>query len=352
MSEPVAVVGVGLVTAVGLSAEETAASVRSATMRFVETSIMDKRFEPFVLAEAPEDGLPDLHPDLDFSGPSSRERRMLRLAALALQESLAELPAGQAPLPLMLALPELETTRPLDPEAFLGYLEVQVESLFDSKLSNVAHRGRAGGLTAIGRAAWLVQSGQAEFAVAGGVDSYRDLYTLGKLDATGRVKSAANLDGFIPGEGAGFLLLAGAKSAASDGVTLLSVISPVAEGHEPGHLDSEEPYRGDGLAGAIAQLVQSGVVPGSIRDVYSSMNGESHWAKEWGVALGRNGSAFEEDHGMHHPADCTGDSGAASGPIMTILASLGIRDGYRDSPTLVYASSDTGARTALAVATA
>ena len=47
MPGEVAVVGIGMITAVGLSAAETAASVRSATARFTETSLMDKRFEPF-----------------------------------------------------------------------------------------------------------------------------------------------------------------------------------------------------------------------------------------------------------------------------------------------------------------
>jgi 3-oxoacyl-[acyl-carrier-protein] synthase-1 len=300
MSEPVAVVGTGLVTAVGLSAEETAASVRSATMRFVESSIMDKRFEPFVLAEVPEDGLPDLHADLEGAGLTSRERRLLRLGGLALRECLAALSADRPVLPLMLALPELETMRPLDPDAFSGYLGRQSDSTFDARLSSTSYRGRAGGLSAIGRAASLVQSGQTEFAVAGGVDSYRDLYALGKLDSAGRVKSADNLDGFVPGEASAFLLLAGMQDALGAGLFPFAAISPVAEGVEPGHIGSEVPYRGDGLAGTISQLVQSGAVTGSITEVYSSMNGESHWAKEWGVTFSRNHAAFKEDHGMHH----------------------------------------------------
>ena len=49
---------------------------------------------------------------------------------------------------------------------------------------------------------------------------------------------------------------------------------------------------------------------------------------------------------MHHPADCSGDSGAACGPIMAGLAALGIRDSYRRTPALVYGSSDRGARAA------
>jgi 3-oxoacyl-[acyl-carrier-protein] synthase-1 len=82
------------------------------------------------------------------------------------------------------------------------------------------------------------------------------------------------------------------------------------------------------------------------------MNGESHWAKEWGVGFIRNRAAFHPDHGMHHPADCVGDTGAACGPLMTGLAALGLRDGYRRGPCLVYCSSDDGPRAALAVGAA
>jgi 3-oxoacyl-[acyl-carrier-protein] synthase I len=121
---------------------------------------------------------------------------------------------------------------------------------------------------------------------------------------------------------------------------------------EEGHLYSEVPYRGEGLARAIEDLVVSGTLPLPVREVYSSMNGERHWAKEWGVSLLRNRAAFDPDHGMHHPADCTGDTGAACGPLMVGLAALGVAGGYRRSPCLVYGSSDDGARAVLGVTAA
>ncbi|OLD92129.1 MAG: hypothetical protein AUG84_02150 [Chloroflexi bacterium 13_1_20CM_4_66_7] len=181
--------------------------------------------------------------------------------------------------------------------------------------------------------------------LAGGIDCYRDLYVLGTLDMEQRVKSAANLDGFVPGEGAAFLLL----SRADAGAGPLAAVTQVAQALENGHLYSEQPYRGDGLAVAIQQLVQLGAAAGPIQEVYSSMNGENHWAKEWGVAFVRNAPAFLQDHGMHHPADCYGDTGAACAVLMVGLAALGIKQGYRRSPALVYGSSDRGQRAAVVV---
>jgi 3-oxoacyl-[acyl-carrier-protein] synthase-1 len=337
-----------MISAVGLSAPEVAASVRAGTMRLTESTIMDKRFKPFTLSEVPEDGLPPLNEELALRGLTSREMRMLRLAEVPLRECLATLPNGAAAPPVIVALPELETTRPLNGDQFLDALALQVGG-FDRAKSEAALRGRAGGLLAITRAAAWLDAG-APFVIAGGVDTYRDLYVLGTLDMEQRVKSAANLDGFIPGEGAAFMLLTRRTNASSAGVKPIAAIGGIGGSVEIGHLYSDQPYRGDGLAALFATTLANGAGP--IAEVYSSMNGESHWAKEWGVAFMRSRPRFAENHGMHHPADCHGDTGAAAGPLMIGLAALGISDGYRRSPCLVYGSSDRGERAALVVSAA
>ena len=352
----VVVVAVGMMTAVGLTAAETAASVRAGVARFAESSIRDHRFAPFTLAEVPEDGLPGMadgvEPVPPAPGLTARERRLLRLATMPIRECLAALPPGARAPGLVLALPTAATTRPLDGAALLARLAHQLGGAIDLRASDASDRGRAGGLAAIERAAMMLRGGRVPFMLAGGVDTYRDLYVLGTLDLEKRVKSAAHLDGFVPGEGAGMVLLASRAAAAAAGLPPLAVLSPAAVAMEDGHLYSEQPYRGNGLAAALAGLFGSGVVTEPVRDVYSSMNGESHWAKEWGVGFLRNRAAFLPDHGMHHPADSFGDTGAASGPLMVGLAALGVRDGYRGSPCLVYGSSDDGARVALAVGAA
>ena len=351
MSESVVVVGIGMMTAVGLNAAETSASVRAGTMRFAETELRDKRFEPFTLATVPDDGLPPVMDALDGEGLTGRERRLLRLAALPLRECLAPL-AQLGPIPplsLCLALPESETAKPIDRPLFLRRLAMQAGGAIDVQRSDATHAGRAGGVVAVGQAILTIQQEIAEFVVAGGIDSFRDLYVLGTLDAEQRVKSAVNLDGFIPGEGAAFLLLASARAAAARGLTPLARVSPAAVGFETGHLYGDDPYRGDGLAATFARLAASGALSPAAGEVYSSMNGENHWAKEWGVGYLRNRGAFLPVYRMHHPADSFGDTGAACGPLMIGLAALGIRGNYRRSPAVVYGSSDHGQRAALVV---
>ena len=87
--EDIVIVGVGMMTAVGLSAVETAASVRSATMRFTVTTWLDKRFEPFTVAEVIDEALPNLAPALTKeTGLTYRENRMLRLGTMPLLECI------------------------------------------------------------------------------------------------------------------------------------------------------------------------------------------------------------------------------------------------------------------------
>jgi 3-oxoacyl-[acyl-carrier-protein] synthase-1 len=348
--EHVVIVGVGMMTAVGLSAAETAAAVRSTTMRFSETPLRDGGLEPFTLAVVPNDGLPELVEVLEHTvGLTAREIRMLRLAAIPFQQCLSPLRGRPGSVGLCLALPDTATKRPLDGPTFLQRFWMQAAGGFQLDMSDGTHTGRAGGIAALGQAAATIRAGAAEFMVAGGVDTFRDLYVLGRLNLEQRVKSSSNLDGFVPGEGAGFVLLSTAQIAAAHGLPVLARVSPVAAGFEAGHLYSAEPYRGDGLASTLAQLVALNAVEQPIAEVYSSMNGESHWAKEWGVGYIRNKAMFRPVHDIHQPADCYGDTGAASGPLMVALASLGIRDRYRASPALVYGSSDRGPRAAVVV---
>ena len=121
-----AILGMGVVSAVGIGAKQTAASVKAGISRFSETSIYDKRFEPFVMALLPDDALPPLEPEIDeVMGLTLRQSRMLRLAAPALQETVENLPNVEN-VPLYLGVPEQRPDRP-EPvdDAFIQYLRKQ-----------------------------------------------------------------------------------------------------------------------------------------------------------------------------------------------------------------------------------
>ena len=199
---------------------------------------------------------------------------------------------------------------------------------------------------ALREAATRLHKGDAPFVLVGGVDSLVDLYVLGTLDMEGRIRNEVTSDGFSPGEGAGFVLLCTPATALKHGLKPLAVIAGAAIGQEPGHLYSEEPYLGEGLAQAFATLLAEAPPPEPIACVYASFNGERYWAREFGVARVRSSAAFDTDNAMEHPAEVFGDLGAAHGVVMLALAAHAVSEGYRRAPCLVYASSDHADRAA------
>ena len=96
----------------------------------------------------------------------------------------------------------------------------------------------------------------APLVLVGAADSYLDLGLLYALDAEGRLKTGEVADGFVPGEGAAFLLLGPAGAAARSGRQPIARIAGVGRAHEAGHLYSAEPCRGDGLAAAFSALFE------------------------------------------------------------------------------------------------
>jgi 3-oxoacyl-[acyl-carrier-protein] synthase I len=349
MANGVMVVACGTMTPVGLSAPETAASTRSRVQRLTEIEWRDSRFRNFTVGIVPEEGLPDLDSELANLPLSYREARMLRLAAVPLQEALVALPNTASTIPLLLGTSELQTTVPLNTADFLARLITHTTSRLDLSQSKALPQGRASGLLAVNEAIELLMHGRAEFVLVGGIDSYVDLYIMGTLDMHKRVRTEVTPDGFTPAEGAGFILLTRTEIAKKYDLSGLAQIIGCSKGRELGHIYSDEPYRGEGLAETFEALFAHVRTGPPVGCVYASFNGEHYWAKEFGVAMLRHRSRFADDYQMEHPSECFGDVGAASGAVMLALACLGIDAGYRRSPVLIYCSSDYGDRAAVLI---
>jgi 3-oxoacyl-[acyl-carrier-protein] synthase-1 len=80
---------IGMTSAVGLSAAQTAAAMRAGISGYRATSILDVDEERITMAVVPETDLPELSPNLANAGLSGRKTRLLRLATLALPECLS-----------------------------------------------------------------------------------------------------------------------------------------------------------------------------------------------------------------------------------------------------------------------
>jgi 3-oxoacyl-[acyl-carrier-protein] synthase-1 len=332
------ILGIGMMTAVGIGAPQAAASVRAGIARLSESSILNRQFQPMVMATLPDHELPPLEPSLEkLPGLTSRQMRMLRLAGPALREAVADV-GSVADVPLFLALPEARPDRadPAGPK-FLEHLATQSGVAFAISESRTYPSGRAAGFIALAEALERIESGRTPRALVGGVDTYLDLHLLATLDAERRVLAEGVMDGFAPGEGACFMLLG---SASAGGQPVAHVVG-AAMGMEAGHRYSEETYRGDGLAQAFQALFAiDAAADEPVRTVFAGLNGENFGAKEWGAAYLRSKEQFADDMELHHPVDCFGDAGAALSVLLVALGAIGIRGQYVRTPCLAWASSD------------
>ncbi len=231
-------------------------------------------------------------------------------------------------------------------------MATQVGRRFDVARSRVFPNGRAAGVLALAEGLALLRLQAAGQVVVGGVDTHVDHALLAALAGEGRLRAEGVPEGYVPGEGAAFLLLTSPGGGRRSGRAAIARVTGVAQALEPGHRYSAEPHRCDGLAAAFARLFDAGAAPGPIETVYAGLNGERLFAREWGVAQIRHRDRFAEHVAVEHPADCLGDAGAALWPILAALAAIGVKEGYRRSPCLVWCSSDQAERGAAIVSEA
>lgn len=330
------IVRAGAITSVGYCVPQIWAAVRAGISRASLPGPVDSHMDPIRMSSVDEADLEPLLPENQVIGLTSRQRRMVRLAAPALREATQGLAPAVAP-PLYLALPRPGIAGPTPPSLMAAIVK-QAGFALDEANSVCFPVGRAGFFLALEQGLRALNERRATTIVVGGVDTHADLRLLASLDREERLLGERVADGFIPGEGAAFLLL---ERAASNRREPSSFIAGVGVGRDAGHRYAEQPARGEGLWNAMNALF--GAAPlgaATIATTFAGWNGESFGAKEWGVARLRHKGCFADDGHLDHPADCYGDLGAATGGMLVALASQALLDRHRTGPALVWASSD------------
>lgn len=319
----------------------TQATVKAGINVYAETNRLNGNFDQIKMALVPDEALPPLNPALKQTiGITARQSRMLQLADPALKEVLAN-HKDKEPVTLYLAGPEPIPNTPLPIRSvFIKQLQQQTGLAIDVESSKVFPMGRAGAFYALEYAFEYLETSGKKYIVVGGVDSYWDPLTLGILARDKRVQTIpGEMDAFVPGEGAGFLLLSvdepfqGARKLYRPGIA-----------EEEGGRYSDKPYRGDGLSQAFRKAIENGT-GAPISNIYSSLNGESFGNKEFGVAVMRSSDSLNPEYDHRHPAECFGDLGGAFGTVLIGLAALNDRN-Y----SLCYGSSEHEFRGAACVA--
>lgn len=326
------IVGAGAQTPVGRYVLAAAAAVRCGISAYAEHPFMiDKHGEPMVVARA--DWLDETLP---------LEDRIATLAIDAAREALH--PLGDRWLQLR---PDLRIHMALSAENLAESTQRQTvldriaaETGFtgpDSTAIELVADGHAGGLLALENAVRQLRGGEARFCLVGGADSWLDPQRLEEIDYAGRLHSVNYSWGFIPGEGAGFCLIATGATLRQFQLNPLAEIAAVATAQEPKVMGSQTVCIGEGLTAAFRGVLDP---VHRVTHSYCDFNGETYRADEFGFSVCRTRECFEDAGSFTAAAECWGDVGAASGVLALTLPLAAWNRGYaKGTVNLVWSSS-------------
>jgi 3-oxoacyl-[acyl-carrier-protein] synthase-1 len=272
--------------------------------------------------------------------------KLARMACVAIEQALAGAASEYAPtVPLLLCVAESSRAGRL--EDLDQQLFARIESLLNVRFnsrSEVIPQGRIAFGVALRRASEMISSQEASDVLICGADSLIHWPTLEQYEDSGRLLSAENSNGFIPGEASGCVIVA-RRSAQKPNLT----IAGIGLSQEAASIHTEEPLRGDGLTRAVKSALEDARCPLDSLDFrITDLSGEHYYFKEAALALARCLHVRKEEFDLWHPAECIGETGSAIGPIMIGVAEAAARKGYAPGPgILCHAGNDDGERAAI-----
>jgi 3-oxoacyl-[acyl-carrier-protein] synthase I len=333
-SKPIAILGTGLVTSVGLTAPACCSAFRAKITHPFETSFIDSG-GAWVMAH-----------QVELGTPCVGLPKLAKMAVWAIEEALRDLDKKQwCRVPLLLCIAEIE--RPgriagLD-DQLLKLIQLELGLSFAQPSALVPH-GRVSVAMALAQARDMLSASDLPGVLIVSADSLISWPTVSHYERADRLLTESNSNGFMPGEGAGALWI-----GTADGRSSQLLCTGVGFGHEPAHIDSGEPLRADGLTHAIkACLDDAGRQLHDMDFRITDNSGEQYYFKEASLALSRTLRQRKEAFDIWHPAECTGEAGAVSGIAVIASANHACRKGYALGPrVLSHWANDGGQRAAV-----
>lgn len=338
--------GTGMITAAGPTAAMTYTFFAARRSGYEISEYRNKNKERITMALVPDGVFDEFELELEICNPYNAQfDHILKLGVIAALQACEGHSITQA-IPLMLAMPEPEFG-PTTPHGLLtANLAEHCAPAFSPELTRSFHSGRAAGIEAIDFAFHYLHAHL--LIMIGASDSPIHPDRIEKLNQQDRLLTSQSRDSFAPGEGAAFLLLTSDPQFAMVKNNHIITLHPPGIAEETGHMYSQETYRGEGLDQAFKKALAH-QPDESIDRIFSSMNGENFWAKEYGVAYLRSKIKFTEAAKIEHPADCYGDLGCATATALIAMAAEDLWKNKRHHKHLVYSSSDTALRGALVI---
>jgi 3-oxoacyl-[acyl-carrier-protein] synthase-1 len=359
-SNNIYIAGIGMVTAVGGNANMTAAAISAGISGYQASEFISTTGKPIIMATVPDEVFDQLDLDLEQHHKFHRQHsHIIKMAILAMQDAYVNSSASdeqKTPMPLLLAMPESRIgVEQMPAEIFIENIIDFSDLPIDASKVHRIYSGRSAGIELLALAQRYLFEQNEDFVLVGGSDSPLDNDLLGQLEDGGRLLFEGQTDAFVPGEAASFILLTKNPKFAQKRAGEVIAIKPVGLASEPGHMTSELPYKGEGLDLAFKSALAnnsngSNSSNKKIGTIYTSLNGESYWSKEQGVAMTRNSQYLSDDVTIEHPADCIGDVGAAMGTsLLSLSANNLLNNTSGQASYLIYSSSDGEKRAAVVI---
>lgn len=330
---PLAIRKTGLVTSVGLNAPASCAAMRAKITNPSETRFIDAT-GAWIMAH-----------QVTLEQPWRGITKLSHMAAMAIDEALAEVPRAKwHGIPLLLCVAELDRPgRPpnLDAQLF-SLIETELGEHFHPESAVVAH-GRVSVAMALAQSRQLLARPGIGQVLIAATDSLLSWPTLSHYAQHSRLLTEQNSNGFMPGEGAGALLVGLPDQRES------LLVSGIGFGKEAAHIDSQEPLRADGLSAAIkAALADAGLQLHDLAFRITDVSGEHYYFKEAALAMTRTLRQRRTAFDIWHPAECSGEAGALAGASVIAVADMACRKDYANGPAiLAHMANDSGPRAAI-----
>jgi len=333
----VAVVASGMVTGLGFNAPATLAALRAGIGAVGETPWAD--FASGEPLKGVRVALPQWWQGLG---------KLADLVAPAIDECLeAAAPEPRAAIPILLGV--ADPGRAGHIAGLGGQLLDEVESRLELSAhseSRIFPASQVGCGYALMAAHQILNDGKARCCVIAGVDSFLQQDTLDSYRARRRLMTAANSNGFFPGEAGCAILVCSAGGSERDELRVIGF----GDAEEPATIDDTKPLRGVGLTRAVKQaLVSSGTALKDVAFRVTDLSGEHYKFKEALFAanrLDRGTRAVPLD--LWHPIEYLGEIGAAIIPCLLGWTLHAQQYGYAKGPlALCHVGSDDGRRIAM-----
>ena len=328
------IVSSGICCSVGYTAHSASCALRAGMDHFQESEFLTHDGQPVRIARLPD----------DQNWGAKRQSRWIEYALHDCLGRVGPLPDEQLTILLLSAeqgRPGVEERQAVE-TALISSQSMAIT--LNTEYSRVWHSGRAGLPILLEYAYELLQAEKVQHILLIGFDSYLNPSTINHFLQEGRLLVPGNRDGFIPGEASAAVLLE-LSHPDNPGIH----ITGWGQGMEEGRPDGSVPSRSMGMTQALrSAFAQAQVDCNNLAFRLSDQNGEGFFVSDVVNAITRVALDDGTVPMVLTTADCVGEVGAATGPLM--LAWLSLLMPRRDGPGacgLVHLANDDGLRAAI-----